>query len=77
MIARFEGSEENILFDAIWDLKCRSQLFDSDRSWRQTMKARAGELVGTVPKRSKLDQPVSLENSAGFGCGAEQLLDAL
>src|SRR5712672_3330504 len=25
VIARFEGSGENILFDAIWDLKCRSR----------------------------------------------------
>src|SRR5213596_3594992 len=49
VIARFDDSGENILFDAIWDLKCRSRLFDTILS-HQTMKGRAGELVGVTAK---------------------------
>ena len=69
IIARFEGTEENILFDAIWDPKCRSQFFAAIVRGEK-MKARAGELVGTVAKTIEPDQPVSFENSEVLG--AEQ-----
>jgi maltose alpha-D-glucosyltransferase/alpha-amylase len=69
IIARFEGTEENILFDAIWDPKCRSQFLTAIVRGEK-MKARAGELVGTVAKTIEPDQPVSFENSEVLG--AEQ-----
>jgi maltose alpha-D-glucosyltransferase/alpha-amylase len=69
IIARFEGSGENILFDAIWDPKCRSQFLTAIVRGEK-MKARAGELVGTVAKTIETDQPVSYENSQVLG--AEQ-----
>jgi maltose alpha-D-glucosyltransferase/alpha-amylase len=62
IIARFEGDGENILFDAIWDAKFRSQLLTAIVS-SQKMKARAGELAGTVAKTIETDQPVAPENS--------------
>jgi maltose alpha-D-glucosyltransferase/alpha-amylase len=62
IIARFEGSGENILFDAIWDPKCRSQ-FLSTILHGEKIKARAGELVGVTAKTSDTDQPVASENS--------------
>jgi maltose alpha-D-glucosyltransferase/alpha-amylase len=69
IIARFEGTEENILFDAIWDPKCRSQFLTAIVRGEK-MKARAGELAGTVAKTIEPDQPVSFENSEVLG--AEQ-----
>jgi len=62
IIARFEGSGENILFDAIWDAKCRSQLLAAIVRGEKT-KARAGELVGVVVKTIEKDQVVTSENS--------------
>ena len=62
VIARFEGGGENILFDAIWDLKCRSRLFDAILR-HQTMKGRAGELVGITAKDFEADQSTSPQNS--------------
>jgi maltose alpha-D-glucosyltransferase/alpha-amylase len=62
VIARFEGSGENILFDAIWDPKCRSQ-FLSTILHSEKIKARAGELVGVTAKTSDTDQPATSENS--------------
>src|SRR4029077_10980399 len=62
IIARFGGSRENILFDAICCTRCRSQ-FLTGIVRGEKMKARAGELVGTVSKTIETDQPVSFENS--------------
>ena len=67
VIARFEGSEESILFDAIWDLKCRSRLFDSNRSRHQTTKGRAGELVGVTARAFEADQSTNPGNSEVLG----------
>ena len=66
VIARFQGSEESILFDAIWDLKCRSRLFDTILR-RQTMKGRAGELVGVTAKAFEADQSTNPGNSQVLG----------
>jgi len=66
VIARFEGSEESILFDAIWDLKCRSRLFDTILR-HQTMKGRAGELVGVTAKAFEADQSTNPGNSQVLG----------
>src|SRR5882724_9227392 len=66
VIARFEDSGENILFDAIWDLKCRSRLFDTILS-HQTMKGRAGELVGVTAKAFEGDQSTHPESSQVLG----------
>src|SRR6185312_17517449 len=54
---------------AIWDPKCRSQFLTAIVRGEK-MKARAGELVGTVAKTIEPDQPVSFENSEVLG--AEQ-----
>jgi len=69
VIARFKGSEETILFDAIWDLKFRSRLFDTIVR-HQTMKGRAGELVGVTAKAFEVDQSTNPGNSQVLG--AEQ-----
>src|SRR5258708_21425199 len=69
VIERFEGSGENILFDAIWDLKCRSRLFDTILG-HQIMKGRAGELVGVTAKAFEADQSTNPESSQVLG--AEQ-----
>jgi maltose alpha-D-glucosyltransferase/alpha-amylase len=66
VIARFEGSEESILFDAIWDLKCRSRLFDTILE-HQTMKGRAGELVGITAKAFEADQSTHPGSSQVLG----------
>jgi maltose alpha-D-glucosyltransferase/alpha-amylase len=66
VIARFEGSEESILFDAIWDLKCRSRLFDTIVR-HQTMKGRAGELVGVTARAFEADQSTNPGNSQVLG----------
>src|SRR6266508_4646562 len=66
VIARFEGDGENILFDAIWDLKCRSRLFDTILR-HQTMKGRAGELVGVTAKAFEADQSTNPESSQVLG----------
>src|SRR5947208_10511174 len=66
VIARFEDSGENILFDAIWDLKCRSRLFDTILS-HQTMKGRTGELVGVTAKAFEGDQSTHPGSSQVLG----------
>jgi maltose alpha-D-glucosyltransferase/alpha-amylase len=66
VIARFEGSGESILFDAIWDASCRSQ-FLTAIIHGEKMKARDGELVGIVAKTIDTDQPVTYENSQVLG----------
>ncbi|MBO0696375.1 MAG: putative maltokinase, partial [Verrucomicrobia bacterium] len=69
VIARFEGDGENILFDAIWDPECRSRFLTTILRGKK-VKARAGELVGSVAKTIETDQPVTYENSQVLG--AEQ-----
>jgi len=58
VIARFAGSEETILFDAIWDVKFRSQLFETIMQ-RQIMKGHAGDLVGTAGKMLEANHSVT------------------
>src|SRR5262249_30370405 len=69
VIARSLDNGENILFDATWDAKSRSRLFETIVK-QQTMKARAGDLVGTTTKAFEPDQFTSPENSQVLG--AEQ-----
>jgi maltose alpha-D-glucosyltransferase / alpha-amylase len=69
IIARFAGNGENVLFDATWDVKCRSRLFDTIVR-RDIVKARAGELVGITAKDFEADQFTSPQNSQVLG--AEQ-----
>jgi maltose alpha-D-glucosyltransferase/alpha-amylase len=69
IIARFAGNGENVLFDATWDVKCRSRLFDTIAR-REVVKARAGELVGITAKDFEADQSTSPQNSQVLG--AEQ-----
>jgi len=69
IIARFAGNDENVLFDATWDVKCRSRLFDTIAR-REIVKARAGELVGITAKDFEADQFTSPQNSQVLG--AEQ-----
>ena len=69
VIARFEGNGENILFDAIWDSKCRSRFFDAIFS-DHAIKGRAGELVGVTAKTFAAEECVNSENSHVLG--AEQ-----
>jgi maltose alpha-D-glucosyltransferase/alpha-amylase len=45
IIARFAGSDETVLYDAVWDAKFRSQLFETIAQG-QRMKGESGELVG-------------------------------
>jgi maltose alpha-D-glucosyltransferase/alpha-amylase len=66
IIARFEGSEENILFDATWDAECRSRLFDTILR-HQTMKGRSGDLSGITAKAFEADQSINPGNSQVFG----------
>ena len=66
IIARFEGNGEDILFDATWDAECRSRLFDTIVK-RQTMKGRAGELVGTTAKAFEADLSALPGNSQVMG----------
>jgi maltose alpha-D-glucosyltransferase / alpha-amylase len=46
IIARFKGSEEAVLHDAIWDTRFRAQLFRTVAQ-RESCKGQAGELIGT------------------------------
>ncbi|HJX81897.1 MAG TPA: phosphotransferase, partial [Candidatus Udaeobacter sp.] len=69
IIARFAGNGENVLFDATWDVKCRSRLFDTIAK-REVVKARAGELVGITANDFEADQSTSPQNSQVLG--AEQ-----
>ncbi len=47
IIARFEGSEETVLFDAIWDAGFREQIFRLMLD-RQRATGKNGQLIGTV-----------------------------
>src|SRR5207244_10831561 len=66
IIARFAGNGENVLFDATWDVKCRSRLFDTIAR-REIVKARAGELVGITAKDFEADRFTSPQNSQVLG----------
>ena len=66
IIGRFEGSGENILFDAIWDVECRSRLFDTILK-RETTGGRAGDLVGVAAKGLDTDQSIAPGNSRVLG----------
>jgi len=66
VITRFAGTEETILFDAIWDGKFRSQLFDVIAQ-RQIMKAKAGDLVGIAGKTLEANHPVVSDKSQVLG----------
>ena len=70
MIARFEGSEESILFDAIWDLKCRSRLFDTIFVASDNEGASSENSSASLPRRSKLISRLDPGNSEVLG--AEQ-----
>jgi maltose alpha-D-glucosyltransferase / alpha-amylase len=65
-IARFAGEEEAVLFDAIWDGKCRSQLFNLIAQ-RQVMKAKGGDLVGVAAKSLEADHPAISAESQLLG----------
>src|SRR4029453_1454287 len=62
IIARFAGNGENVLFDATWDVKCRSRLFDMIAR-REIVKARAGEIAAFTAKDFEADQSTSPQNS--------------
>jgi maltose alpha-D-glucosyltransferase/alpha-amylase len=62
IIARFASNGENVLFDATWDAKFRSRLFDLIVK-RETVKARAGELVGVTARDFEADQSTVPGNS--------------
>src|SRR5438094_1204691 len=62
VIARFAGSEETILYDAVWDAKFRSQLFEAIVQ-RQIMKGHAGDLVGIAGKAMAADSSVAVYKS--------------
>src|SRR2546429_3040852 len=47
IIARFEGSEETVLFDAVWDAGFREQIFRLMLD-RQHATGKNGQLIGTV-----------------------------
>ena len=66
IIARFGGAEETILYDAIWDAKFRSQLFEAIAQ-RQIMKGKAGDLVGIAGRTLEADHLVSPGKSQVLG----------
>jgi maltose alpha-D-glucosyltransferase/alpha-amylase len=66
IIARFAGTEETILFDAIFDGKFRSQLFEVIAQ-RHLMKARAGDLMGIAGKTLEADPTVISDKSQVLG----------
>jgi len=66
VIARFEGNGERILFDATWDMECRSKLFNTILK-HQAMKGRAGELVGTTAMSFETDQAILPGDSQVLG----------
>jgi maltose alpha-D-glucosyltransferase/alpha-amylase len=69
VIARFESSDENVLFDATWDAEFRSRLFEIILR-HQAIKGRAGELVGITAKSFDADESTNPGNSQVLG--AEQ-----
>jgi maltose alpha-D-glucosyltransferase/alpha-amylase len=62
IIARFEGSEETIMYDAVWDPSFRAQLF-ATIAQREKMKGRNGELVGIVGKALSENSSVAVTTS--------------
>src|SRR5256712_258776 len=66
IIARLAGAEETILYDAVWDEKFRSQLFETIVQ-RQIMKGHAGDLVGIAGKTLVADSSVTLDKSQVLG----------
>src|SRR5438552_7213313 len=66
IIARLAGAEETILYDAVWDAKFRSQLFEAIVQ-RQIMKGHAGDLVGIAGKAMAADSLVAVDKSQVLG----------
>ncbi|HEU0274341.1 MAG TPA: maltose alpha-D-glucosyltransferase [Candidatus Udaeobacter sp.] len=62
VIARSSDNGEKILFDATWDAKCRSRLFETIMK-HQRMNGRAGELVGITTKAFEPDPSTNADNS--------------
>jgi maltose alpha-D-glucosyltransferase/alpha-amylase len=62
VIARSADNGESILFDATWDAKCRSRLFETIVK-HQAMNGRAGELVGITTKAFEPDPSTNADNS--------------
>ena len=69
IIARFNGSEEAVLHDALWDAKFRTQLFRAITQ-RESSKGQAGELVGMSGSTFSHDD--SAEPLSSQVLGAEQ-----
>src|SRR6266480_2288607 len=65
IIARLAGPQETILYDAVWDEKFRSQLFEAIAQ-RQIMKGHVGDLVGIAGKALAADSSVTLDKSQVF-----------
>jgi len=66
IIARFAGADETILYDAIWDAKFRSQLFEAIVR-NQIIKGQAGDLVGVASKALPADSLVAPDKSQVLG----------
>jgi maltose alpha-D-glucosyltransferase/alpha-amylase len=66
VITRFTGAGETILFDAIWDGKFRSQLFNVIAQ-RQSMKAGGGDLVGIASEAVEADNVALSDESQVLG----------
>jgi maltose alpha-D-glucosyltransferase/alpha-amylase len=66
IIARFAGAEEIILYDAIWDARFRSQLFEAIAQ-SQIIKGQSGDLVGITGKALAADSSVALDKSQVLG----------
>src|SRR5438874_5314422 len=66
IIARFAGADETILYDAIWDEKFRSQLFEAIVR-NQIMKGQVGDLVGVASKALPADSLVAPDKSQVLG----------
>ena len=71
IIARFAGTEETILFDAIFDGKFRSQLFEVIVQ-RHLMKARAGDLMGIAGKTLEAPMAIGVISDKSQVLGGEQ-----
>src|SRR6266567_4218154 len=66
IIARLAGPQETILYDAVWDEKFRSQLFEAIAQ-RQIMKGHVGDLVGIAGKALAADSSVAVDKSQVLG----------
>src|SRR5436853_2494890 len=62
IIARLAGAEETILYDAVWDAKFRSQLFEAIVQ-QQIVKGHTGDLVGIAGKAMAADSSVAVDKS--------------